>query len=414
MIGDIIKPIRTCEVCDSDLNGPSLDLGRHPLCDDLVKIGSLRKAKNYRQKVTLCTQCLTVHQRYPVAKEELFQPNYHYRAALTKDDLSGMSDLVNITLKRVGHRSDRPLKILDVGCNDGSLLKIFKQNCSCVTVGVDPTNAITEQQHVIDYPINSYFNAEVSAQILADVGQPDIITFTNVFAHIEDLPSLLISLKSLVGPDTHVVIENHYLGSIVEKTQFDTFYHEHPRTYSLNSFSHIAKRLGLKLSWVDFPHRYNGNIRVHLTSSDFECHNLEVLLHGEYHILEKFIALQSLFNKWQENSSSVVEKLTASGWIVGKGMPGRAVMLVSSLELSDVVMPRVYEQPFSPKVGCYVPGTKIEIVSDDLLLQDRDSELVLWAWHIPQEVVPYIRKLGFTGNIWTPLPEFVLISPSLE
>jgi hypothetical protein len=86
------------------------------------------------------------------------------------------------------------------------------------------------------------------------------------------------------------VIENHYLGSIVEKTQFDTFYHEHPRTYSLNSFSHIAKRLGLELSWVDFPHRYNGNIRVHLTSSNFVCDNLEVLLKGEHDILEKFVA----------------------------------------------------------------------------------------------------------------------------
>ena len=64
----------------------------------------------------------------------------------------------------------------------------------------------------------------------------DIITFTNVFAHIENLGELISNIRKLINKDTILVIENHYLGSIIEKKQFDTFYHEHPRTYSFTSF----------------------------------------------------------------------------------------------------------------------------------------------------------------------------------
>ena len=104
----------------------------------------------------------------------------------------------------------------------------------------------------------------MALEILATCGQLDFITFTNVFAHIENLSELLAALKVLIGPKTVVVIENHYMGAILDSDQLNTFYHEHPRTYSLKSFTYIAKDLGLNLMDVEFPSRYGGNIRVYL------------------------------------------------------------------------------------------------------------------------------------------------------
>ena len=62
-----------------------------------------------------------------------------------------------------------------------------------------------------------------------------------MFAHISDLNELIKNLNYLITDKTILIIENHYLGSILKFNQFDTFYHEHPRTYSLNSFNIIAK-----------------------------------------------------------------------------------------------------------------------------------------------------------------------------
>ena len=98
--------------------------------------------------------------------------------------------------------------------------------------------------------------------MVASHGKPDFIALTNVFAHIENLREVLDSLRRLMAPHTVIVIENHYLGAVLDGNQFDTFYHEHPRSYSYTSFLHMARSLGAQLLGVEFPSRYGGNIRT--------------------------------------------------------------------------------------------------------------------------------------------------------
>ena len=114
---------------------------------------------------------------------------------------------------------------------------------------------------------NSFLSEKLADTIVDAHGKPDFITFTNVFAHIEDLQEVLRSLKKLMSEDTVIVIENHYLGSVLDGNQFDTFYHEHPRTYSYGSFVRMASTLGTQIAGVEFPSRYGGNIRVFLGNS---------------------------------------------------------------------------------------------------------------------------------------------------
>ena len=87
-------------------------------------------------------------------------------------------------------------------------------------------------------------------------------------AHIDDLKNLLLNTKKVLKKDGLLIIENHYLGSVLKGNQFDTFYHEHPRTYSALSFIHIAKILALKLTDFKFTSRYGGNIRVFISNRE--------------------------------------------------------------------------------------------------------------------------------------------------
>lgn len=392
-----------CEVCSIELEGPKLDLGFHPLCDDL-EINSLRAdAKKFHQEIQLCKICLTAHQLHQVPKEDLFKPTYHYRSSLTKDVLLGMESLVIGTLDSHSKKTD--LIIIDVGCNDGALLGIFKSKISCTTIGVDPTDAIADQNGTVDYPYQAFFDIEIATFLKQKFGFPDLITFTNVFAHIENLPSLLTALKVLVGPNTVVVIENHYLGAILDRSQFDTFYHEHPRTYSAHSFKFIAEKLGLRVSEIMFPSRYGGNIRVTMklvpTQVDL---SLERIFSEELDFLKRFIELQTSFDSWQIDALQTWSLLTNSGPIYGKSLPGRAVMLISSLGITSSTMPKIFEQPSSPKVGFYVPSTDIEIASDAELVSCVSGKLIVWSWHIIDEICEYLSEIGYKGEIWVPLP----------
>ena len=368
---------RECEVCLQVLTGATLDFGFHPLCDDLVEIGSPINRSRYHQEIVLCNNCLTAQQMHQVPKELLFKSDYHYRASLTKDVLNGMSDLVDQTLSQV-LEVGRPLVILDVGCNDGSLLGIFKEKVSCLTIGIDPTNAILENSGKIDLAIQSFFNEAAVQKVISEVGFPDVITFTNVFAHIEDFQSLIRNLYQLLGPETLLVIENHYLGSIIEGEQFDTFYHEHPRTYSAKSFEVIARKLGLAITSIDFPSRYGGNIRVSMNQI---AKNLPRFtpMPSEEQFEQKFGFLQQKYESWLEESKRTLLLLLKQGKLTGKSLPGRAVMLISALGLTANEMPFIYEQPSSPKIGFYVPGTDIEIVSDEFFPKTSQQPIVIWS-----------------------------------
>ena len=84
-----------CEICNQKKLPTVLNLGNHPLCDDLISLGSNKVCKFYPIEILLCKNCLTAHQKYQVSKKILFPLDYHYRARFTKDVLMGMRNLVD-------------------------------------------------------------------------------------------------------------------------------------------------------------------------------------------------------------------------------------------------------------------------------------------------------------------------------
>ena len=251
---------KNCDVCKSKLSGKIISLGNQPLCDDLKRINSFKKNKLFKIDLRICKNCLTVNQLHKINQETLFPKKYNYRAGLTQDVKNGMINLVNKVDRLINKKSK---SVLDIGCNDGTLLNFFEKK-NYKTFGIEPTNAFKDcsKKHII---YNTYFNINTVKKILKQKKFIDVVTFTNVFAHITNFDQLINDLKILVKNVKYLVIENHYLGSILEKNQFDTFYQEHPRTYSVKSFLYISKLIDMHLYKVEFPRRYGGNIRVYFS-----------------------------------------------------------------------------------------------------------------------------------------------------
>jgi len=398
-----MNEITSCEVCGNSNLFSVLNLGSHPMCDDLVKVDENRICKEYPIEILFCKKCLTGHQRYQVPKNELFPSSYHYRSRFTADVIKGMKGLVEATLIR--YEKAENIKVLDIGCNDGSLLDFFK-NSGAITIGIEPTDAYKDAKEKGHTTYNNFLSNEIAEIILKEHGSPDIITFTNVFAHIENLSEVLSSLKILMNNDTMIVIENHYLGAVLERSQFDTFYHEHPRTYSYTSFLHMAKSLELEVLDVDFPSRYGGNIRVFLgnkaLSKNSDVGDKELLIEKESCFFDEFQTLNSNINSWVTNKTIIINSLIKKhGAIKAKAFPGRAAILVKMLKLDKNHISGVYEKPGSLKIGHYLPGTRIPIYSDDdlFLLDDSVLPIINLAWHISKEINEYMTSIGYKGSI---------------
>ena len=386
-----MQEITSCEVCGNEKVFSVLQLGNHPLCDDLVPFGDNRICKEYPVEILLCDTCFTAHQRFQVPKEALFPKHYHYRARVTGSVLSGMADLVVSCEERYGPLAGKT--VLDIGCNDGSLLDAFEAK-GCKTLGVEPTGAAADSLHDT---INGFIDESACRQIATKTQSIDFITFTNVFAHIENLPELIRHVRSLLAPHTVVIIENHYLGAILDTGQFDTFYHEHPRTYSVRSFEYIADSLGLKLREFQFTTRYGGNVRVYLGNGAIDRQPID-----ESRLKSKFAELALDLSTWRSSTRRLIESMVAEhGTLRAKAFPGRAAILIKLLGLSEQHISALYEIKGSVKVGHYVPGTRIPILPEADLFRDPDltKPIVNFAWHIASEVENNLRKNGYTGEI---------------
>ena len=384
--------INNCEVCNNSDLLTVLDLGLHALCDDLVKINHKTICKQYPIEILFCNNCFTAHQRFQIPRKKLFPKSYHYRARMTGSVLTGMADLVENCEKKFGNLANKIA--LDIGCNDGSLLDFFKKK-GCKTIGIEPTNAIKDSKH---NSFQTYFDLKSAKMIKAKFGTPDFITFTNVFAHISNLQELLDSLRLLISRDTIMIIENHYLGSILESNQFDTFYHEHPRTYSYRSFQFIAKSLGLNFLDAQYVSRYGGNIRVYLGRGKEESKPNK----NEANFREDFIETQRGIEKWKvETRVKILDFIKTHGKMRAKAFPGRAAILIKLLRLNESHISAVYEIKGSMKVGHYVPGTRIPILPEAELynLDNQDEPILNLAWHIPGEVRANLTLNGYIGDV---------------
>lgn len=396
------QEISACEVCGNGSLQKALDLGDHPLCDDLVPVGEDRICAQYPIEILFCESCYTAHQRFQVPKRILFPQSYHYRSRHTADVLNGMAHLVSRTEELLGGLENK--FVVDIGCNDGSLLAIFREKGAQV-IGVEPTGAWADAHAKKINVINDFFDPDVARALVSQHGNPDVITFTNVFAHIEDLSSLLSAVNILKKSSTIVVIENHYLGSVLRTNQFDTFYHEHPRTYSFEAFRRIANRIGMCIKAVDFPERYGGNIRVFLSHEEIcktEAIQNKDMSDAERSFGEDFKRLQNNIHIWADRKGKLLRQLARQyGPLPAKAFPGRSAIAIRLLGLDSETISAIYEKPLSAKVGHYAPGTRIPIVSDSLMLQSVFDKPVLvnLAWHISAEIRDYMEKLGYKGHI---------------
>ena len=398
-----MKGIYKCEACGSGNLLKVMDLGCHPLCDDLIPIDSPKKNEEFPIVVHLCQDCLTAHQEIQIPKTKLFPLSYHYRAKFTKDVQIGMKDLVANTMRYYGELKGKT--VVDIGCNDGSLLNFFKEE-GAITIGIEPTDAIkdaNEKHHLYQ----GYFDDKMAKKVLKEHGIPDFICFTNVFAHISNLKTLISNVNSLTSLKTKIIIENHYLGSVLETSQFDTFYHEHPRTYSLSSFVVIAKLLSKEIQLCQFPKRYGGNIRVFFGSESIDTESsirnyISDICSKEKNFKYKFDSLNKFIEDWKSKKFLEIKELSDKyGPLPAKAFPGRAAILIKLLNLNEKHIKAVFEKPGSPKIGHYVPGTRIPIYDEKELIKfiDKTPIILNLAWHISDEIREYLNSAGFRGEL---------------
>ena len=95
--------------------------------------------------------------------------------------------------------------------------------------------------------------------------------------------------------------------------------------------------------------------------------------------------------------------------IIGKSCPARAVVLLNYCSLDENNLDFIAEQPTSLKLDYYIPGTNLQIVNDDILIEKNPDYVLLLAWHLSEPIIKKWKEKGLKSKFIVPLPKVKII-----
>ena len=400
------KTIDRCQISGAKDFKTILSLGYLPPVNKLKKINSsLSEDIFFPAEMAFSPKSQLAQLTTLVNKEILFPKEYPYTSSTTKILRENFRELYR-DCKKIVNISSHDLMI-DIGSNDGNLLKNFKDNHRVLGITPEKIGRLAIKQGI--ETLIRYFDKDTSNLVLKKFGKAKIITATNVFAHIDDVNSLMKNVLRILEKDGIFISESHYLVSLIQTNQYDTIYHEHLRYYSLTSLKYLFNKYGIEIIHAKKINTHGGSIRVYAANKNKFKVNKSV---------SKILNYEKSFLNWKTfanfRKNVVTSKLNLYAMlkkikerkkkIYGIGAPSRASTLINYVGLDENIIECVLEIDGSYKIGNYIPGKKIPILSERKLYKDPPDFVILFSWHIAPELKLNLKKKGYKGKFIIPLP----------
>ena len=408
---NISKIIDSCQFSKKKDLITVLSLGFLPGVNQMHRIGSNNNYENFFPTNLVYSPSSKLFQIDNIVdKKILFPKSYPYTSSTTKVLRENFVDLFNEASSMFKLKSDD--LVVDIGSNDGNLLEKFK-NCRVLGVTPEKIGLLAIKKGIPT--ILDYFTNKVCNKILKKYGKAKIVTATNVFAHIDNIDSLLRNILKILKKDGVFITESHYFLSLVETLQYDTIYHEHLRYYTVSSLKNIFQKYGLKIIKVKRIKTHGGSIRVYAIRNNlkYKTHNsVNLSLKEEKKNLSK-IKLKKFRDLVFESRIKLLSKLNSlkkvNKKIFAVSAPSRATTLVNFVGLNESILDCICEIKGSHKINHYLPGTRIPILSEEIIFKKQPDYLLLLSWHISDELIKNIKKKGYKGKFIIPLPKVKII-----
>lgn len=404
-----------CRLCRSSELISVLKLVSTPPANAFVdKENKKFKQKQYPLELFFCKNCTHVQLTEVVDPKELFE-NYVYVSGTSQVFVDHFSKYANEVVKTYQPSIDN--FILDIGSNDGTLLKFFKK-MGYETLGVDPAIKISKkaQQDGIN-TINDFFNFKTSEKIKAKYSKASLITANNVFAHSDDLIEIVKAVKNLLCPDGLFIFEVSYLLDVYQKTLFDTIYHEHLSYHSVLPLVKFFKSHDMELIDVSRINTHGGSIRCVVKKKEDRRainHSVQDLVDLEKLTLlndpKTFINFSNNIKKRKKELNDLIKKLKYQNKLVaGFGAPAKATTLMYEFGLKADVLDFIIDQ--SPlKQGLYSPGLHIPIYPLSHIEKVKPDYLLILAWNFADSIIKNNQKfINSGGKFIIPLPRLQVI-----
>lgn len=376
-----------CRCCGSKELTTYIDLGKQPLANSYHKNDVINP--KIPLEVNVCNVCFN-SQLSVVVKPEIMFKHYLYVSGTTKSFRNHCKQFAKETVDIVGVKNPN---VLDIACNDGTLLDEFK-NLGSTVYGVDPAENIRDLSKEKGFDVCVDFWNESSANHFNT--EFDIITATNVFAHVDDVYMFLNTSKSVLSTDGRIVIEFPYCADMIKHNEFDTIYHEHVSYFLVNSIKTLSDRLDLVITNIIKSNIHGGSIRFYFSKTGTECVDVSALISTEQQNgmmeIKTYLDFSNDVNRNKTECVELINELRAEcDEIIGYGASAKGNTM---LNFFGIYLDKIIDDN-QLKISYLTPGTNIEIVGSNHITNTKSCRIgiVLTAWNFADEIISKVESI---------------------
>lgn len=407
---ELIKRKITCRACKGNNLEEVFSFGPTPLANAFLKKDELDFPEAfYPLDVYFCTDCYMVQLGHVISPDILFS-DYVYVSSTSSVFVDHFKQFAADIISRFS--LDKTTLVIDIGSNDGILLKHFKKEGIRV-LGIEPAKHIAKiaQKDGVN-TIPKFFSLALAKKISAKYGKAKIVTATNVFAHIDNLDEVIEGIKELLTTDGLFIMEAPYLIEFIEKKYFDLVYHEHLSYWAIRPLVALFNRFNMSIFDVQRVSSHGGSIRVFVKqeSSAYKTEKRvdEFIKEEEKKQLDSIETYKKYANDILENKMKLIDLITKlkleNKRIVGFGAPAKGNTLLNYFKIGTEIIDYIIEDS-AHKQDLYTPGTRISVVAPSILDEDFPDYILILAWNFAKPIIEryeWFRKKG--GKFIIPVP----------
>jgi SAM-dependent methyltransferase len=301
--------------------------------------------------------------------------------------------------------------VVDIGSNDGTLLRHFQQRGMSV-LGVEPAAHIAAQATAAGIKsIDSFFTPDLAREMLDEHGYAKLITANNVFANIDDLMSLVNGVNELLADDGVFVFESYYLADLVQNMVFDFIYHEHLSSFSVRPMQALFQRVDLELVAVQRVATKGGSLRYFVQRSNGPLIKdgtvVEMLAFEEkigLYRKETFTAYADKINGLKEQTKNFLAKAKSEGkTIAGFGASITGTTLIYHFEIGEYLDYLIDDN--LAKQERFSPGLHLPVLATSALYDRKPDYVIILAWRYADQIISNNEDyMGLGGTFIVPVP----------